>query len=135
MSFVKQVPFIVWFLSWITGALAYSLSLSGGFVPECIPFIDGCTSISRTGRFGYGFFVFKALMIPAGTLLLVHWAATFSWLRAQGETSVLAAYSVLFMGVTAGLFLILYATFLGSDGDVFRHMRRTGTVAFFFLTS
>lgn len=131
---MKHTPLLVWLLCWTTGALTYFLSVSGGFVPECIPFIDGCTSISKTGRFGYGFFLFKALMIPAGVLLMMHWAITFSWLRAQGETSASATYSILVMGVLAGVFLILYSTFLGSEGDVFRQIRRTGTIAFFLFT-
>lgn len=134
MSSLKHTPLAVWFLCWIAGFVTYFISLYEGFVPECIPFVDGCTSISRTGRYGYSYFIFKALMMPAAMVIVLYWTLTFSWLKAQGERSSVSLILILFFGVTAGLFLILYTTFLGSEGDVYRLMRRFGTIIFFLFS-
>lgn len=134
MSSLKQTPLAVWFLCWIAGFITYFISVSEGFVPECIPFIDGCTSISKTGRHGYSYYIFKALMMPAAMVIVLYWILTFSWLKAQGERSSVSLVLILFFGVTAGLFLILYTTFLGSEGDIYRLMRRFGTIVFFLFS-
>ena len=131
---LQHVPVSVWVLCWMAGIISYFVSISGGYVPECIPFIEGCTSISRAGRYGYSYFIFKALMIPAATLIIIYWIMTISWLKAQGDTSKSASHLILFLGVTAGLFLILYTCFLGSEGSVYRLMRRFGTTVFFLFS-
>ncbi len=134
MMILQHVPVSVWVLCWMAGIISYSVSISGGYVPECIPFIEGCTSISRAGRYGYSYFIFKALMIPAATLIIIYWIMTISWLKAQGDTSKSASHLILFLGITAGLFLILYTCFLGSEGSVYRLMRRFGTTVFFLFS-
>ncbi len=134
MMILQHVPVSVWVLCWLAGIISYFVSISGGYVPECIPFIEGCTSISRAGRYGYSYFIFKALMIPAATLIIIYWIMTIGWLKAQGDTSKSAYHLILFLGVTAGLFLILYTCFLGSEGSVYRLMRRFGTTVFFLFS-
>ena len=44
------------------------LSISGGHIPTCFPYIEGCTSISSTGRHGVSYWLFKALMLPQSLL-------------------------------------------------------------------
>ena len=41
---------------------------------------------------------------------------------------------MLWLGLISGLALILYATFLGSEGDGYRFMRRFGTTIYFGFT-
>jgi len=38
------------------------------------------------------------------------------------------------LGVAAGVFLVLYGTFLGTDGEGYRWMRRNGVALYFGLT-
>jgi hypothetical protein len=58
--------------------------------------------------------------------------------RAQraGDLSVprLRLRSIEIFGYVAGVFLILYVTFLGSEGDAYRLMRRYGVTVFFGFT-
>ncbi len=128
------IPLLISLLCWSCGIVTYIVSLKGGWVPECIPIIDGCTSISRSGRYGYSYFIFKAMMIPTATLLILYWIMTNTWLKTQHANGKLASRVLLSMGVTAGLCLILYSTFLGSDGDVYRFLRQVGTQLFFLFT-
>ena len=103
-------------------------------MPDCIPFIEGCTSISRTGRYGTSYFIFKALMMPAAVVIMLYWIMTYAWLKALDCPHPKSLKTLLTLGVVAGLFLILYTTFLGSEGEIYRLMRRFGTTTFFLFS-
>ncbi len=120
-------------LAWSGIGAAYLTSAAGGHVPWCVPFVSGCDSISATGRHGWGFFVFKATMLPAAALGAVYWYLCGVWLRACGSGARADAVIVAH-GITGAVFLALYVTFLGSDGDTYRLMRRYGTVGYFGCT-
>lgn len=130
----------VWPLAWACGvvpALAVvactMLSMHQGLVPSCVPFVDGCTTVSATGRHGAPYFIFKALVIPGGVLLMAFWLIAGLWcLHLQRR---LASIALLGAGIGGGLFLILYATFLGSDGLWYDWLRRFGARMFFTLTA
>src|SRR5690606_35552238 len=52
--------------------LAWWLSLRGGHVPACMPYLEGCTSISRAARHGPGNHVFRLMVLPCSALLALH---------------------------------------------------------------
>lgn len=116
----------------ITAAhLAYFVSAAGGHVDWCVPYWDGCTSISRAGRFGLGNHLFRALMLPHAAQLMMFWGLTWLWLRALRPDAARRCAAVLGLGVVAALFLILYASFLGVEGSVYQWLRRYGITVFF----
>ena len=49
--------------------LAYWIGVTHDNLPSCIPYIDGCTSISSTGRYPPGDRLFRAVMLPQAVLL------------------------------------------------------------------
>lgn len=104
-----------------------------GLVPGCLPFIDGCTSVSATGRHGAPYFIFKALVIPSGVLHMAFWLVAGLWCLTLQHR--LAAWTLITAGLAGGAFLILYATFLGSDGLWYDWLRRFGARMFFALTA
>ena len=112
---------------------AWWLSVRAGYIPDCIPHLEGCTSISRAARHGTGNLVFKLAMIPCAFLQGWLWIVAGRWLRARhplpGAGASLAA-----LGIVAGVALALYATFLGTDGAVYQWLRRFGIVFYFGTT-
>ncbi len=113
--------------------LAWGLSVRLELVPACNPFIDGCTSISRAARHDLPNHLFRALMLPAATLQGLVWLLAALWLRqAIGPRPGLLAMAAL--GGTAAVALVLYATFLGTEGATYRLLRQYGTVAYFGFT-
>jgi hypothetical protein len=111
--------------------LAWGLSLQAGHVSWCIPYLDGCTSISRAARYGLGNDLFRMVMLPAAALQALFWLAVAAWLRGGGAR---VAASVPWLGLLAAVFLALYATFLGSEGDIYRMLRRYGVTVYFAAT-
>lgn len=111
--------------------LCFLLSVMEGFVPPCNPYWDGCTSISRAGRHGWAFFLFKAGMLPYAAALAAFWWLNQRWLRALGDPG---SRGMLQAGLTGALFLIIYATFLGSEGAFYQWLRRSGIHVYFSMT-
>ncbi len=100
------------------------LSIRDGYVESCVPMLEGCTSISRAARHGLGNHLFRLLVLPCALLVWLHWWLAGRWLgRGWGD--------VAWLGGIAAVALAVYATFLGTDGDTYRFLRRYGVVCFF----
>ncbi|WP_129136078.1 hypothetical protein [Luteimonas sp. YGD11-2] len=106
---------------------AWALSVHAGIVPGCIPYLEGCTSISRAAREGVGNHLFRLLMLPNALAIGLHWWLSARWLSATGARG----RTVLGAGLVAAVALAVYVTFLGTEGEVYRFLRRYGVVVFF----
>jgi hypothetical protein len=117
----------------VAALAAWMLSVHQGIIPHCNPLIDGCVSISRAARHDLPNHVFRALLLPAAVLQALTWLLCRAWLRHLGARGALAA-ALPWLGAAAALFLVLYGTFLGTDGEPYRWMRRYGITLYFGLT-
>ena len=113
--------------------VALALSVRDGLAPDCVPYWDGCTSISRAGRHGLAAIVFKLLMLPCAVLQALHWVAARQWL-ALSHPDPAAGRWLPPLGLVAGVALAVYVAFLGTDGEIYRWMRRYGTIGYFAAT-
>lgn len=132
--------FPLWWLALAAGAIplltihaTFFISVLEGHVPLCIPYWDSCTSISRTGRYGTAYFLFKGTMLPAALLGILFWWLNGRWLRQLGVHGASAAW-VPWLGLIACVSLGAYTLALGHEGDGFNLIRRTGVVLYFALT-
>jgi hypothetical protein len=112
-------------------SLAYWLGVNSDVLPSCVPFIDGCTSISATGRKMPGSLLFRAVMLPQSVLLLFVWYFAARWLRGIAPSSK-APDTIVCSGMIGALALVLYVTFLGTKAPFYEFMRRFG-IYFYFL--
>lgn len=106
----------------------YAVSIQQGDVPACNPYWDGCTSISRAGRHGWANHLFRGALLPYTTLLAASWWISQRWLRSLGWPG---SRWMLAFGWTGALFMALYLTFLGSEGESYQLMRRYGINVYF----
>lgn len=118
----------------LVALVCYRISANYGHVPSCVVFWEGCASISAAGRHPPAVFLFKGGFLPAATVIALYWWLMGSWLRALGET-VRASTTLRALGIIGAGFLMLYTTYLGSDGDVYRLMRRYGVTVYFAFTA
>lgn len=110
---------------------SYLFGLWEGVANECMPYLEGCTSISRAAREGNAIFLFRGLMMPVAALLVLFWYLQSTWLKQVTQKSHPWTF---ICGAVGALFLILYVNFLGTEGDVYRFLRRYGTTLYFALT-
>ena len=112
----------------------YLLSAAEGFIPWCLPYIDGCTTISQAARSGNALFIFRAVMMAYAVLLIFFWLYAKHWLDLLYGHRTKIAGVILWLGIIAAIFLIIYVDFLGASGEVNRFMRRYGIMVFFTFT-
>jgi hypothetical protein len=108
--------------------LAYLISVEQGSVPTCNPYWDGCTSISRAGRYGWANHVFRGALMPYTALLAAAWWVSQRWLKSLGDRG---SAGMLALGWLGALFMVLYLTFLGTEGGTYELMRRYGINVYF----
>lgn len=116
--------------------VCYLLSIQAGTAPACVPYLEGCTSISRAARHGLANHLFKAVMLPCAALIALFWWLAAAWLRDNRNDGVQRRriLAMRALGLVGALFLVLYATFLGVDGEAYRWMRRYGVTVYFSFT-
>ncbi len=110
--------------------LAWWLSLQAGHIPACMPYWDGCTSISRAARHGLGNHLFRLVVLPCALLHLINWWLASRWLHADRARDPQARLLLALGAVSAGA-LALYATFLGTQGEAYQFLRRYGVTLYF----
>ena len=122
--FSALLPLVTMHLSWL-------LASWEGYIHWCVPYWADCTSISKTGRNGLAYFVFKGGMIATATQLVALWILNRHGLRSLG-----AGPSRLMpvLGTIASVALLTYTLSLGHAGDTFRLLRRFGVVAYLGLS-
>lgn len=96
----------------------------------CNPFIEDCVSISRMAKHGLANSLFRALVLPGAVLQVLTWlVAALAFVTAGlARRQALALASI---GVCAGVTLVVYGSFLGTDGEVYQGLRRWGTLIYF----
>tara|TARA_Y100000590_G_scaffold193842_1_gene220290 strand:+ start:254 stop:853 length:600 start_codon:yes stop_codon:yes gene_type:complete len=119
----KGIALIIFLVPIITICISYVISAFYGYVDWCLPIIDGCTSISKVGRYGLSFYLYKVLVIPSVILMIYFWLKVY--------LDVYKNIFLLFLSFIACIFLIIYLIALGFDGPIYRFMREVGIFAFF----
>ena len=117
------LPLLIALLFLVAAHAAYLLSIQAGHVPACVPYLEGCVSISRAARHGVGNHLFRLMVMPCAVLHALVWLLAHGWLRGGRGMVVL--------GVVSAIALAVYATFLGTDGETYRFLRRYGVVVYF----
>jgi cytochrome bd-type quinol oxidase subunit 2 len=118
-------------LPFVGTVVAFTLSVRLGLMEGCNPFVDGCVSISRAARLGLPNQLFRALLLPAAALQALCWLLCDAWLRSLGAARTRKLRALPWIGCAAAVFLVLYGTFLGTEGEAYRWMRRYGVAVYF----
>lgn len=130
---LRWLPLVAGVLPLIAMFGAFAIGVTYGTLPDCNPIIDGCRSISATGRQPPGSFLFRAIMMPQAVILAFMWYLSYLWLR-RLPPGIGRAHELLILiaGVVNPVALIVYLTFLGTSEPIYEFMRRIG-IYFGFL--
>ena len=121
----KKISLLIFFVPIISVSISYLISAFFNYVPWCIPFTDGCTSISKVGRYGISFYIYKIFLIPVAILVIYFWFKIY--------LEIYKNIFLLIMSLIASIALIIYLSSLGFDGSTYRFMREFGIFFFFIL--
>ena len=131
---VRGLPLIACLAPLIGINVAYWIGADNNVLPSCFPYLDGCTSISSTGRYPPGDRLFRAVMLPQAAVLALTWYFAVLWLKSVKPGSKAGA-TILVSGVTGALALILYVSYLASNDPFYEIMRRYGIYLYFAGTA
>ncbi|PFG11648.1 MULTISPECIES: hypothetical protein [unclassified Marinobacter] len=111
----------------------FAVAVFEGYISWCVPYWDSCTSISRTGRHGTAYFIFKGAMLPAALLGILFWWLNSLWLLQLGAPGRGQLW-IPWLGLVACVALAAYTLALDHEGEGFNLIRRIGVVLYFSLT-
>jgi len=117
--------------------MALLIAISYATVPACVPYIEGCMSISATGRYVPAAFVFKPAMTVEAVLMAFYWIANYAWLRSlhiEQKGQMRYQRMMLMLGIGSAFALVIYVTFLGTQLPIYEFMRRIGVYFYFLFT-
>ena len=125
---LRVLALICFILPISTVIISYIASVQLNLVESCMPFFEGCTSISRAGRSFPVKIFFKPMMYLYAIFLFLYWYKFLEKLK-NFEVKEKKFYLFAFFSV---IFLILYITFLG-EGKFYNFFRRVGIYIYIFL--
>ena len=125
LRFISLACFV---LPVFTVIISYLISIRLNLVATCIPNFEGCTSISRAGRYEPVKFFFKPMMYFYAIFIFFFWNIL---LKEINNTKIETKNLVILTYITV-IFLCLYITFLG-ESKVYSFFKRIGI--YFYILS
>ena len=126
---LRALALICFILPTTTVIISYLISVKLNLVTACIPNIEGCTSISRAGRYVPVKYFFKPMMFLYAIFLFLFW---YNFLE-KIKTINVSEKKLPWFATFSILFLILYIVFLG-EGKIYEFFRRIGIYIYIFFT-
>ena len=120
---IKNLSFLIFIFPSFTVILSYLISLNLNLVPSCIPIIDGCTSISRAGRYYPVNYFFKSFIFISGCLIIFYWFKNFLFFNSYFASKLNKIAFII--GILSVIFLFLYIAFLG-ESNYYKFFRKIG---------
>ena len=118
---LKLLSMTCFLLPIITVIISYIFSIKLNLVAACIPNFEGCTSISRVGRYEPVKFFFKPMMYLYCLILAYYWYVyllKFKLLKIEIKF-------IFIISMLSVLFLSLYVTFLG-ESEIYSFFKKVG---------
>ena len=127
---LRALPLIAALTPLVGINIAYWIGAGNDVLPSCNPYLDGCTSISSTGRYPPGDRVFRATLLPQATVLAFTWYFAVLWLKSLRPDSR-AGNTILVAGIVGAIALVLYVSYLASNDPFYEIMRSYGVYLYF----
>lgn len=131
---ITAIPLLAALLPIIGVNLAYLIASGYEHVPSCFVYLEGCTTISSTGRAAPESLWFRAFLIPGAVVSMICWHMAGAWLRCLEQKLYRGTVIIQALGILAGIFLIVYTVALGFIGPEYALQRKLGVILFFGLT-
>lgn len=128
-AYFRNLSLSVAILPLLTFNVCYLIAATLQHVPACIPYLEGCTSVSSTGRVAPEGLLFRIGMFASAIVYLLLWQGVTQSLRANGVKS-LAIGMLRVCSAVAVLSLLVYALTIGLQEPAYRVLRRFGINGF-----
>ena len=127
---LRNLCLLCFFIPIITIIISFVWSANLNLISWCIPNFEGCTSISRVGRYEPVKYFFKPLMFVYAIFLGLFWKKFYEIYKIN---KIEISKFSLFIAYLAILFFILYIIFLG-EGKLYKFFRQIGIFIYIFFS-
>ena len=135
---IRFLPLLAGLLPIVAIHASLLLAINAGAIPACIPYLDGCASISATGRYEPAVYLFKPAMTTEAVVMVIYWSLSALWIRSMSQSAGVKAGPAVsitaILGIAGAIALIIYVTFLGTHAPFYEFMRRFGIYLYFLFT-
>ncbi|NOZ54419.1 MAG: hypothetical protein GXP08_15020 [Gammaproteobacteria bacterium] len=128
------IPLLTGLVPIVAVNVAYIIAAGLDHVPTCFVYLDGCTTISSTGRKAPESLWFRATLIPTAVLMLIYWRLIGDWIKCLDKRQLQGVWVLQWLGSLASVFLIVYTVALGFIDPNYHIQRRIGVTGFFSCT-
>ena len=128
---IKLISLLIFIIPSLTVFISFFLSVHFNFIEFCFPNLEGCTSISRVGRYPPVSYFFKSFMFFSCFLIFLYWK--YNFLLISSYNSTLIVKITYFLGICSVFFFTLYIIFLG-EGIYYKFFRKIGIFIYIFFT-
>ncbi|MAK91358.1 MAG: hypothetical protein CMI08_14710 [Oceanospirillaceae bacterium] len=141
MTVPQRIALLAVVLPFLTIGSTYGLSVAGGHVPLCIPWFDGCSTITATGVYYPAAYVFRAGLISTAVIAILWWYCVRAWLESVGHPQHHPwVHRLVAFATVASILLVASIAVLGehmvpSRDHKFLWRFHTITAVLFFLTT
>ena len=126
---LRFLALICFILPIATVIISYILSIKLNLVSSCIPNFEGCSSISRAGRYVPVKYFFKPMMYIYAVVLFLYWFYFFQILK---KINIKKNY-IFWFALLSVIFLCLYVLFLG-ESKIYSFFKRIGIYIYILFT-
>lgn len=130
---IRFIPLWAAIVPLVTINVCYLVAVDMEHVRACVPYLEGCTAVSSTGRKPPESLIFKAGFLPSALVLAFFWNYCARFLELHGQVGA-RLQTLRLLGVIAGISLAVYALSLGLNDGYYPEMRRAGIVGFTLST-
>jgi len=137
INFLLFLPLLAALLPAVAVHISLALAINAEAIPACIPYFEGCASISATGRYAPASYVFKPAFMTQWVLLCLYWGLNARWLQLMADHRAdmpKGRLPMMWLGYAAAVSLVVYVTFLGTNEPFYEFMRRFGIYGYFLGT-
>ena len=127
---LRNLCLLCFFIPIFTIIISFIWSANLNLISWCVPNFEGCTSISRVGRYEPVKYFFKPLMFIYVIFLYHFWKSFYEFLL---KNKINLSKILMFLAYCSILFLVLYIIFLG-EGKFYRFFRQVGIFVYIFFT-
>ena len=141
MTLPQRIALVAVVLPFLTMAASYGLSVMDGHLPLCIPYLEGCTTITATGIYYPAAYIFRAGMISAAVVFILWWYCVRAWLESVGHPQHHPwIHRIVTLAVIASMLLVASIAVLGEHMEPSSEHRflwrfHTVTAGLFFLVT
>jgi hypothetical protein len=107
MTLPQRIALAAFFIPVLTIGFSYALTVAGGHEPLCIPYIEGCATITATGIYYPAAYILRAGIAMSAVVFILWWYCVRLWLESVRQAELVAWFHTVVWVATIGSVLII----------------------------